>query len=283
MERVLNLSYCSPGRVAAADDGLPVGFETFRFPGGESHIKLSGALRGQHVKVVAHVRSGDDLMLLALAADAIRRSGGIPSAAIPYFPYARQDRCMVDGEPLSLKVAADFVNSMAFENVTVYDPHSDVTPALLNNCRVVTNASFIGRVMRHIGSESLCLVAPDAGAQKKQHKLCQSLHYTGPQVLCSKLRDVATGKILRQSFDGDPNGLDCLIVDDICDGGRTFIELSKELAAAGARRVFLAVSHGIFSQGEGPLKEVIDGAFCTDSYKTVESDYITQFSILGEL
>lgn len=279
----VSLSYSVPSNFNRADDGLPVGCETFRFPGGESHVKLSGAIKGQRIKVVARINSGDDLMQLALTADAIRRAGGIPLAAIPYFPYARQDRCMVEGEPLSVKVVADFVNSMGFESVSIYDPHSDVTPALINNCRAVTNARFVGSVLNCLGRDRICLVAPDAGAQKKQHKLCQALNWVGSQVICSKLRDVSNGKIIRQTFDGDPSGKNCLIVDDICDGGRTFIELSKELKSAGARQVFLAVSHGIFSQGEGPLKEVIDGVFCTDSYKTVESHYITQISVLGEL
>lgn len=257
--------------------------ETFRFPGGESHVKLLHPVYGYKVHVVANIQSGDDLMLLALTADAIRRGGATPLASIPYFPYARQDRCMVEGEPLSVKVAADFVNSMGFESVTIYDPHSDVAPALLNNCRVVSNTNFIRKVLEEFDPKHLCLVAPDAGAQKKQHKLCQALGYDGPQVLCSKLRDVSTGKIIRQTFDGDPAGKECLIVDDICDGGRTFIELSKELKAAGASRVFLAVSHGIFSQGEGPLREHIAGVYCTDSFKPIQSDYIHQISTRGEL
>ena len=62
-------------------------------------------------------------------------------------------------------------------------------------------------------------------------------------------------------------GRNCLIVDDICDGGGTFIPLAKKLKNAGAKTVTLYVTHGIFSKGLDPLKEHID--------------YLAPFQIIG--
>jgi len=62
---------------------------------------------------------------------------------IPYFPAARQDRVMIQGEPLSVKVYADIINNANVNKVTVYDAHSEVTSAVLNNCKVITNHKFI--------------------------------------------------------------------------------------------------------------------------------------------
>ena len=50
---------------------------------------------------------------------------------LPYFPGARQDRVMVAGESLTVKVYANLINDLKLNKVTIFDPHSDVTPALL--------------------------------------------------------------------------------------------------------------------------------------------------------
>jgi ribose-phosphate pyrophosphokinase len=88
-------------------------------------------------------------------------------------------------------------------------------------------------------------------------------------VFCSKKRDPLTGHLSGfeiKNYNPNPNadGQDLLIVDDICDGGGTFVGLAKELRKAGAKKVYLYVTHGIFSKGL-PL-EGIDRVFTTDSY-----------------
>jgi ribose-phosphate pyrophosphokinase len=62
----------------------------------------------------------------------------------------------------------------------------------------------------------------------------------------------------------------CFIVDDICDGGRTFIELSKELKKRNCGNVYLIISHGIFSKGIDVLREHFTKVFCTNSISDIE-------------
>lgn len=113
---------------------------------------------------------------------------------------------------------------------------------------------------------SVTVVAPDAGAAKKAFAVAS--YYRLPLLTAAKVRDVKTGAIIRTELLGAATvaGRAALIVDDICDGGRTFIELAKVLRAAGADRVFLYVTHGIFSQGLGVFAGLIDGVFTTDSF-----------------
>jgi ribose-phosphate pyrophosphokinase len=92
---------------------------------------------------------------------------------------------------------------------------------------------------------------------------------------------------------------DCLIVDDLCDGGYTFITLADKLRKNGARRVYLYVSHGLFSKGFPPLFAKIDHIYCTNSVKDIDmestfeytfddggsgvfavKDYVTQYKII---
>jgi len=126
--------------------------------------------------------------------------GGTSTLFIPYLPFARQDRVMVDGEPLSVKVMADLINSCGFDNVTIYDPHSEVCLALINNAVANSNHNFVKKVLH--GKSNYYIVSPDAGAYKKIFKLCQSINYTERIALCNKTRNVATGEMYQNAFSG---------------------------------------------------------------------------------
>jgi ribose-phosphate pyrophosphokinase len=54
------------------------------------------------------------------------------------------------------------------------------------------------------------------------------------------------------------NGKTVLIIDDICDGGKTFLELGKKLKELGAKSVLLHVTHGIFSKGRDAMFPYVD-------------------------
>jgi ribose-phosphate pyrophosphokinase len=216
--------------------------------------------------------------LLCLAVDALQRmEAKLETLIIPYFPSARQDRVMVKGEPLSVKVYADILNNLKFKKVIVFDAHSEVTPAVLNNAEAITNHKFVEKVIQEIGDDVL-LISPDGGALKKIYKVSEYLG--GIEVVeCSKSRDVKTGKLTGfKVYADDLQGKDCLIVDDICDGGGTFIGLAEELKKKNAGKLYLSVSHGIFSKGFEDLK-CFERIFTTDSFKNIESDCLTQIKL----
>ena len=201
--------------------------------------------------------------------------GGRRTLVIPYFPYARQDRVMQPCEAFSLKAVARLINGLGFDEVVTCDPHSDVTPALVENIRVIPQERLIAVPPEMLKTFRPVIVAPDAGAAKKASRVAQGFGLS--MVTASKVRDVQTGQITRTELQSSAAlaGVDVLIVDDICDGGRTFIELAKALRERGAARVFLYVTHGIFSQGLGVFEGLIDGVFTTDSFQSrdVESPH----------
>lgn len=252
--------------------------KSFLFSGGEVHIKLQG--KAEEVMISARLNNSDDVMKLLLAADALRRNGSKNiSVLIPYLPYARQDRVMVGGEPLSIKVMCNLINSCGFDKVYIFDVHSEVSLALLDNCELITNSSLAKQVL-HDQTDYL-LVSPDAGALKKIYKLAEALQYTSDIVLCNKVRDVSNGKIKQITVDQDDlEGKDCFIIDDICDGGATFIGVAKELKKRKAGKVSLIVSHGIMSHGETELAEWIDHIYTTDSIKDNESTLISRIPLV---
>ncbi len=254
-----------------------IDFDYFVFSGGEPHIKINSNLDKTHEVTITHrVKSFSDIGILLLAVNALRNMN-VKSIHLflPYFPAGRQDRLMTKGEPLSVKVYADLINQQKFDSVTIFDPHSDVTPALLNNCKVIDNHLFIEKIIKNLPKETV-LISPDGGALKKIYKLASHLQ-NYEVVECSKSRNVKTGKISGfKVYTDDLKGKLCLIVDDICDGGATFLGLAKELKAKNSGKLYLAVSHGIFSKGFEKLSQEFECVFTTNSFKDIDNKFVNQ-------
>lgn len=256
-------------------------FDYFTFSGGEPHFRLLEKVPHNTPVVITHrVRSFNDMGLLLLAVDALHRAGVKHlELVLPYFPAARQDRMMVTGEPLSVKVYADLINNLHLDKITIFDAHSEVAIALLDNCHAVNNHQFIAQVVQQL--EDILLIAPDGGALKKIYKLASHLKGVYPVIECSKSRDVRTGKLSGfQVFAEDLQGAACLIVDDICDGGGTFMGLAMALKEKNAGALYLAVSHGIFSKGLEQLSQHFEQIFTTNSFKDLETQKgLIQFNL----
>ncbi|RRB07430.1 ribose-phosphate diphosphokinase [Larkinella rosea] len=267
--------HLSPG---FAPYGPSIPFKAFTFNGGEPHLKLTEELTTTDILITTRLNSFQDVGLLLVATDALRRAGAERiSLFVPYFPGARQDRVMIPGEPLTVKVYADLLNAQHYHKITVFDPHSDVAPALLNSVQVIDNHAFVRECLDQIGDCKL--IAPDGGALKKIYKLSEALG--GIEVVeCSKRRDVKTGDLSGFFVSGpDLQGAGCVIVDDICDGGATFIGLADELKKHGAGDLYLIVSHGIFSKGIEPLAAQFKKVFTTDSIREINHPILQQISI----
>lgn len=238
-------------------------YEWFKFNGGEPHIKLKcNNLCGENVSIVWPSLGECSLMLLLLATDALRRCGaGNINLVMPYVPFARQDRVMVTGEPLSIKVFTDVINSQGYNIVYTLDNHSPVSTALINNCREIKRDRIIKIFTLNAKSDSV-LIAPDAGAIKKTFEISKQIGF--PVVTASKQRDVSDGKIIGVNVETlGLHGADCYVIDDICDGGRTFVELAKRLKTLNCGKLHLYVSHGIFSKGLKELCIYYDIIACT--------------------
>ncbi len=288
--------------------GKSVAYEAFTFNGGEPHIKIKEDLTPIKkpifsplkpneyqggVLITTRIRSFNDLGFLLVATDALRRIGIKKiSLLLPYFPAARQDRVLVNGEALTVKIYSDIINNANYEQVFILDPHSEVTPALLHRVKVFDNHQLIKQAVAK--ETDYCLIAPDGGALKKVYKLAQflgaidmpnleDLAYLKPQpsvIECSKIRDVKTGKLSGfKVFADDLQGKTCVLVDDICDGGGTFLGLAKKLKAKNAGKLILVVTHGIFSKGLEDLATVFDKIYCTDSFSTIPNKLLNQLKI----
>lgn len=242
--------------------------ETFNFSGGEVYVKVEN--NEDVVEIIANLQTSDDIMQLLMVTDAIRRVDNLAEIAvtIPYLPYARQDKITEKGESLSLKVFCDLINSQNYNRVAVLDVHSDTAKALLSNAEYIEQYDLLSSVIEDFTLSFDYLVSPDFGASKKIYKSAEMLDL--PVIQANKVRN-NKGEIIKTELycDEDLSGKSVLIVDDICDGGRTFIELAKVLKDKGAKYISLYVTHGIFSKGLDCLfEEGIDKIYTTNSFLT---------------
>lgn len=244
-----------------------INLQWWTFPGGERNVKITDPLEIQRFKaftIGCRFMGSDDLIDMLLLVNALRNVDPTVKLRlhIPYFPFARQDRVMTSGEPLALQVAVNLIKSCGFHEVEVWDPHSDVLMGMFEPgiLKVIPQENLVV-----IGSvKDACLVSPDAGALKKIYKVAKKNEI--PVVCATKVRDPGTGSITETTVPQDIANYDMVyIVDDICDGGRTFIELAKAIREIKPDMyIVLSVTHGIFSNGISTLYEYIDEVYAAN-------------------
>lgn len=167
------------------------------------------------------------------------------TAVIPFLPCSRQDKDgPVDGDQSR---GAQFILSMLqdsnVEKVVLLDNHS--TDILKPYGEFVENMSLI-----NVTSDLDCdlIVSPDHGGIGRAHKVsCMN----GAPVICAeKVREQSSGKITTYSF---PETVSkqykkILVVDDIIDGGYTFVLLGERLKKIWPKaEITLACTHGVLS------------------------------------
>lgn len=264
-------------------------YTTMVFSDGQPNIKFDPAtfvdlavqLKAGSIDVVtiyAKIKSSLDFLNLIFATHTLRQldSDLKINLVMPYVWAARMDRIMdrkVKNEPFALNIIASIINALNFSKVVVLDPHSDVTPALIHNVEIISQGIIFEQfldVYKNRADKSrteLTGISPDAGAIKKCYDTAADAGFDGVIINASKHRDVKTGAILSTTIPvTDLLGADCVILDDICDGGRTFIELAKVLQKRNAGKLYLIASHGIFSNGLDLLLEYFEEVWTTNSF-----------------
>ncbi|MCR5835531.1 MAG: ribose-phosphate pyrophosphokinase [Lachnospiraceae bacterium] len=197
---------------------------------------------------------------------------------MPYIPNARQDRVKTSEDVFTLKYFAELINSLNYKSVTVLDPHSYVSEAMIDNIIIKTPKEYIEQVMDEINDDNLMLFYPDEGAMKRYSGMIDK-----PYAFGIKKRDWKTGKIQGLDVSGATElieGNTVLIVDDICSKGGTFFFSAKKLKELGAGDIYLYISHceNTILSGEVLESGMIKKVFTTDSIFTEKDERIEVIS-----
>lgn len=195
-----------------------------------------------------------EFLQIAQLKDLLDAKGFEAALRIKYLPYGRQDKEVSNEATFALRTFAKLLNSLAFKEVIIHDPHSTIALDLIKNSRAVYPKDAIYELIHRSEIDIACY--PDKGARTKYTEVYKD-EIGSAHVYGEKVRDQLTGNILKYDLIGGERvkGKKVLIIDDICDGGMTFKILAKDLLEAGAKEVNLFVTHGIFSKGIKTLKE----------------------------
>lgn len=215
------------------------------------------------------------------------RANAIYRLFLPYVPNARMDRVKNPGEVFTLKWFVEAINSMNFDIVYVFDNHSDVSSALINNIIIASPKKILEYLFREEYDNGIdgefdgdndpnhpTIFFPDAGAMKRY----SSLFPHNKVIYGDKVREWETGKILGltiKAADGTPlekiNGDNILLVDDIIAYGGTMFHSATKLKELGAGELRIYCSHlenSFVDEEKGTLRKLLESGTVSKLYTT---------------
>ncbi|NGX54818.1 MAG: Ribose-phosphate pyrophosphokinase [Chlamydiae bacterium] len=217
------------------------------FPDGENYVQILENVRGKHVFVIESVARKPNvyLMELLIMIDALKRASAKSiTAVIPYYGYARQDRKDKPRVPITAKLVADLLQSAGATRVVTMDLHADQIQGFFD----IPADHLYGRpalveAIKNLGLRNSVIVAPDLGASKQARAYAKNLNIDF--ALIDKRR-VSAEKVEVYAIIGDVKNRDVIIVDDVCSTAGTLVTAANACKKAGAKRIFVAVTHGLF-------------------------------------
>lgn len=240
----------------------PIEHRWTRYPAGEWHFETE---RSCDIVIEATGLEPDFWPKLALVTNKFACAGHRVELALPYFPAARGDK----ETPPDVMAYTMLLGALPLAAIHCFDPHSPVGPTLLRNLGkdVVCHPSTPAVVEAVRGLRIAGVIAPDRGATIRATAVACALDV--PLVTAFKVRDPATGRL--SNFQTPPlpeqDGR-WLVVDDICDGGGTFIGLAKALGLP-RERLHLWISHAIFSGNAKALTDHYGWIYTTNSFPSL--------------
>ncbi len=250
-----------------------------RFSNGEIRVRLLENVRGSDVFIVQPTSGpvNDNLMELLLLIDAARRaSARRVTAVVPFYGYARQDRKERGREPISAKLVANLITTAGARRVLTMDLHApqiqgffDIPVDNLQGGRILSEAID----QKHL--DNLMVFSPDAGGVYRARQMAKFLQ--APLGFIDKRRPEPNVSEVVNVI-GKVRDKTVVIVDDMIDTGGTIAKAAQAIMDLGARAVYAATTHPVFSGDaqriltESALKEIL----VTDTIQLDKSPERTQ-------
>jgi ribose-phosphate pyrophosphokinase len=235
-----------------------VNYKRWNFPSGELGVQLPDNFDAKCFDIEWEFQNNEEIFEILLLSDAIRGIGSyIDIFSMKYLPYSRQDRVCHKGESFSLRVMSELINQVQADFVVTWDAHSNISEALIPNLSNVHQYQIASKLPKFD-----FLIAPDKGAAEKAKLHFQARAAQGTSVVfLTKTRK--DGKVIYEDLEsGTIQGKVC-VVDDLCDGGTTFLSLSEMLKRTQPKitKLSLYVTHGLFTAGAETLLQSYDEIF----------------------
>lgn len=233
------------------DLGIPLGkVEVHHFADGEILVEPQETVRGRSVYIIQSTCTPvtESLMEVLVCIDACKRaSAGEINVVMPYYGYARQDRKAKAHQPITAKLVADLLSTAGADRVITVDLHATQIQGFFNiPIDDLTAVPMIGYYFKkkNFPTDEVCVVSPDHGGATRARKLAEILD--APLAIIDKRRP-KPNMVEAQNVVGDVEGKICIVVDDICDTAGSLCAGCQILQDHGAKEIYAAVTHGVFS------------------------------------
>ncbi len=225
----------------------PLGaIELKRFSDGEIWVKYLENIRGSDVFIIQSTNPpSDNLLELLIMVDAAKRASATRiTAVIPYFGYSRQDRKDQPRVSITAKLAANLITVAGADRVMTMDLHAAQIQGFFD---IPFDHLYGSSIFTGLFSElkdNLVVVSPDVGGIKMARSYAKRLHAN--LVVIDKRRPKQNlAEVI--NIIGSVDGKDVLLVDDLIDTGGTFVSAVEALKNEGAKNIYGAITHPVFS------------------------------------
>jgi ribose-phosphate pyrophosphokinase len=222
--------------------------EKTRFKNGEIYIRFIESVRGADVFVMQTCCDpiNDNIMELLIMLDALKRaSAGMINVVMPHYGYARQDKKAEGREPITAKLLADLLQTAWMDRLIVADLHVATIQGFFNvPVDLITAIPIIAKYFKEKDLTNAVVVSPDVGGVKRASIFSKQLEL--PLAILDKRRPAHNVAEIEHIV-GDIDGKDVIIFDDLIDTGGTLVEAINILLDHGARKVYAAATHPVFS------------------------------------
>jgi len=217
------------------------------FSDGEIWVKYNENVRGSDVFIIqSTIPPSDNLMELLIMIDAARRASARRiTAVIPYFGYARQDRKDQPRVSITAKLVANLITEAGADRVITMDLHASQLKGFFDIPvdHLYGSAVFMKK-FRHMKIPHLAVASPDVGGIKMARAYAKRLH--ADLILIDKRRPKPNVAEVMNII-GEVEDKNILIIDDLIDTGGTFVNAVNALKENGAKDIYGACTHAVFS------------------------------------
>ncbi len=239
----------------------PVKAEISRFSDGEIKVKIFENVRGTDVFVIQPTCPpvNENLMELLVMLDALKRaSAGRITAVIPYYGYARQDRKVEPRVPITAKLVADLLTVAGASRILTMDLHAGQIQGFFNipvdHLYALPVISSYFKEMR-IPPKELVIVSPDTGGAERARAYAAKLGGADIAIIDKRRPRENISEVM--NVVGEVEGKVAIIVDDMIDTAGSISKAARALKERGAKKVYAAASHAVFS---GKARENLESA-----------------------
>ncbi len=242
--------------------------EVIQFPNENIFVKLNSSARGQDVFVIQTTSSPVhyNLMELLIMIQTIRLdSAARITAVVPYLCYGRSDKKDQPRVPITARLVADMLESAGADRYMTFDPHAGQIQGFFSIPGDVLTASHMisTYILENLRAQmkDAVVVATDLGFAKKGRNYALDLDL--PIAFIEKRRAGNDANAEALTLIGDVKNRDVIVVDDEVDTGGSVAEAVGVVKNNGARDVYLAFIHPIFSRNAAqrladlPIKHII--------------------------